>query len=38
MLFQKTQMCFNEPNYVMAHSIMDIMTASSANMAQKMPH
>ena len=37
MLFQKTQMCFNEPDYVTAHSVMNIMKANGAKMAQKIP-
>ena len=37
MLFQKTQMCFNEPDYVTVHSVMNIMTANGAKIAQKMP-
>ena len=37
MLFQKTQICFNEPDYVAVHSIMKIITASGTKMAQKMP-
>ena len=36
MLFQKTQMCFNEPDYVTVHSVMNIMTANPAKMAHKM--
>ena len=36
MLLQKTQMYFNELNYVMAHAIMNITTANGAKMAQKM--
>ena len=35
MLFQKTQMCFNEPDYVTVHSVMNIMIANGAKMAQK---
>ena len=35
MLFQKSQMCFNEPDYVMVHSVVNIMTTNSAKMAQK---
>ena len=37
MLFQKTQMCFNEPDYVTVRSVMNIMTANGAKIAQKMP-
>ena len=37
MLCQKTQVCFNEPHYVAVHSIMKIITASGAKMAQKIP-
>ena len=36
MLFQKTQMCFNESDYVTVYSIMNIMTANRAKMAHKM--
>ena len=35
MLFQKTQMCFNEPDYVTVHSVINIMTANGAKMVQK---
>ena len=35
MLFQKTQMFFNEPDYVTVYSVMNIMTANGAEMAQK---
>ena len=34
-LFQKTQMCFNDPDYLMSHSVMNIMTANGAKMAKK---
>ena len=34
MLFQKTQMSFNKPDYVMVYSVMNIMTASGAKMPQ----
>ena len=37
MLFQKTQMCFNEPDYVTVHSFLILMTANGAKAAQKMP-
>ena len=37
MLFQKSQMCFNESNYVTVHSGMNIMTANGSKMAQNMP-
>ena len=37
MLFQKTQMSFNEPDYIMVHSVMNIMTASGVKMTHKMP-
>ena len=30
-------MCFNEPDYVTVHSIMNIMIANGAKMAQKIP-
>ena len=38
MLFQKTRMCFNEPDYVTVHSVMNIMTTNGAKMAQKKCH
>ena len=28
MLLQKTQMCFNEPDYVTVHTVMNIVTAN----------
>ena len=37
MLFQKPHMPYNEPDYVMVHSVMNIMTTSGAKIAQKMP-
>ena len=38
MLFKKTQMFFNEPDYVTVHSVLNIMTANGAAItAQKMP-
>ena len=37
MLFQKTQMCFNEPHYVRVHYVMNIMRAIGAKIAQKIP-
>ena len=37
MLFQKTQMCFNEPDSVTLQSVMNIMTANSGKMVQKTP-
>ena len=37
MLFQKTQMSFNEADYVTVHSVMSIMTANGAKMVHKMP-
>ena len=37
MLFQKTQMCFNECDYVTVHSVMNIMKANRVKMAHKMP-
>ena len=36
MLFQITQICFNEPDYVTLHSIMNIMTENGAKMTHKM--
>ena len=35
MLFQNNQMCFNEPNYVTVHSVMNIMTTNAARMHKK---
>ena len=35
MLFQKTQMCFNEPDYVTAHTVMNKVTANGAKIATK---
>ena len=37
MLFQKTQICFSKPDNVTVHSVMNIMTANGAKMAQKRP-
>ena len=37
MLFQKYQMCFNEPDYVTVHCVMNKITTDGAKMAQKMP-
>ena len=37
MLFQKTQICFNEPDYVMVYAIMNKVTANVAQMTHKMP-
>ena len=37
MLFQKMQMCFNEPDYVDVHYVMNILKANYAKMAQKKP-
>ena len=34
MLFQKTQMCFNEPDFVMVHTVMNLVTANGAKMTQ----
>ena len=36
MLFQKTQMSFNEPDYVMVDTVMNMVTPNSAKMTQKM--
>ena len=36
MLFQKNQMCFNEPDYVTVRFVMNIMTPNRAKMAHKM--
>ena len=37
MLFQKTQMCFNELDNVTVSAVMNITTANGAKMVQKMP-
>ena len=37
MQFQKTPMCFNEPGYVMVHTVMNIVATNGAKMTQKMP-
>ena len=37
MLFQITQICFSESDYVTIHSVMNIMTENSAKMTHKMP-
>ena len=37
MLFQKTQMCFNEPDYVTVHFVMNIVTANGGKMVQRIP-
>ena len=36
MLFQKTQMCFNESDHVMQHTIMKIVAGNGAKMTHKM--
>ena len=36
--WKKPQMCFNEPDYVTVHSVMNIMTTNGAKMAQKKCH
>ena len=36
MLFQITQICFNEPDYVTLRSVMNKMTEHGAKMTQKM--
>ena len=35
MLFQKTQMCFNEPDHVTVHTVMNKVTANGAKIATK---
>ena len=30
-------MCFNEPDYVTVHSVMNIITTNGAKMAQRIP-
>ena len=37
MLFQKTQMYFNEPDFLMVHTVMNIVIANGAEMTHKMP-
>ena len=37
MLVEKTQLCFNEPDYVTVISVMNIITVNSAKMAQRIP-
>ena len=34
--FQKTRMCFNEPDYVLVHTVINIVTANDAKMRHKM--
>ena len=36
MLFQKTHMCFNEFEYIVVHSVMNIMTANIVKIVQKL--
>ena len=37
MLFQITQICFNESDYATLHSLMRIMTENGNKMMQKLP-
>ena len=37
MLFQITQICFNESDYAKLHSLMRLMTENGAKMRQKLP-
>ena len=37
MLFQITQICFSESDYVTIYSVMNVMTENSAKMTHKMP-
>ena len=37
MLFQITQICFNESDYVTLHSIMNMITQDGTKMTHKMP-
>ena len=37
MLFQVTKICFNEPDYITLHSVMNIVTEHDAKMTYKMP-
>ena len=36
MLVQKTQMCFNEPDYILVATVINIVTANGAKMTDKM--
>ena len=35
MLFQKTQMCFNETDYATVHFVINLMTANDVKMTHK---
>ena len=37
MLFQVITICFNEPDYITLHSIMNLMTEDGVKMMHKMP-
>ena len=37
MLFQKSQICFNEPDYVTVESVMNKMTINGAKMGKRVP-
>ena len=37
MLFQVTQICFNESDYITLHSLMNIMIENGAKMPHEMP-
>ena len=36
MLFEKTQMCFNDTDYVTIYSVSNIMTANDVKVTEKM--
>ena len=36
MLFQKTQMYLNEPDYLMVHTVMNIVTGNGVKITHKM--
>ena len=36
MLFQVTTFCFNEPDYITLHTVMNIMTEDGTKMMHKM--
>ena len=38
MLFQITQICFNESDYVTLHAVKSIMTENGVKMTHKLPH
>ena len=38
MMFQITQICFNESDHVMLHAVKSIMAENDARMTHKLPH